>query len=258
MKVSNKCVVCNSTDVSISTAILAPFVAERIFNWQPVQLAAGDNTIVVAYPVCNSIACRECGFIFCDMRFDDEELSNLYINYRDETYTAIREKHEPNYRELNAICSGGVSYIPEVEQFIGIIPRNVLDWGGNDGTNTPFKDAQIHIYDIGAVVPKFGVKVDVPLPPYDLIVCCSVLEHVSYPRDILTEIKKTMDSNTLLYVEVPLEGADSHIWHEHINIFNESSLSRLLVECGFEIVAEKSIPAPDFPSVKMRMVVCRA
>jgi hypothetical protein len=67
-----------------------------------------------------------------------------------------------------------------------------------------------------------------------------------------------MTAGTLFYVEVPLEGVDYHVWHEHINIFNEASLTRLLQECGFVIVAEKSIPAPDFPRVTMRMVVCHA
>ena len=257
MKVSSVCVVCGSKNINLSSAILAPFVADRVFNWMPVPLNVGGEK-AMAFPVCNSITCNECGFIFCDMRFDDDELARLYVNYRDENYVKTREKHEPDYRSLNTTCTGGVTYLSQVEELIGIHPKKLLDWGGNDGTNTPFKDAEIHIYDIGAVVPKYGKKVDAPLPPYDLIVCCSVLEHVSYPRNVLNEIKKVMRPDTLFYVEVPLEGADSHVWHEHINLYNERSLNRLLFECGFEIVRARSIPAPDFPSVIMRMVVCHA
>src|SRR5512139_1759672 len=227
---------------------MAPFVAHRIFNWTPIMLQANSGKEFLSWPICNSVKCKACGFLFCDMRFDDDEMKRLYLNYRDEIYTALREAYEPGYRKLNGELEDEViNYFDKVESFIlasAPRPRRVLDWGGNNGLNTPFKDAKIDIYDIGDKPPLFGKRVMQPEPPYDLIVCSNVLEHTPYPRQMVDEIRAYMDSNTALYIEVPKENPDYAAWHEHINRFNEQSLAKFIDVCGLEMLDFELIPPP--------------
>ena len=84
---------------------------------------------------------------------------------------------------------------------------------------------------------------------YDLIVCSNVLEHIPYPAEILGDIKACMDSDTILYLEVPLEEImrdpfdgfyrNKRHWHEHINFFSEIALRRLIAACGLDVVGYK-------------------
>ena len=80
---------------------------------------------------------------------------------------------------------------------------------------------------------------------YKLIVCSNVLEHVPYPSDLLSDITKSMDKESILYIEVPLENVvmnnkrDLHLlkkhWHEHINFYSEKSLYSLVQNVGLEV-----------------------
>ena len=80
---------------------------------------------------------------------------------------------------------------------------------------------------------------------YRLIICSNVLEHVPYPSDLLFDIVNTMDGESILYVEVPLENVvlnnqgNLHLhkkhWHEHINFYSEKSLQHLADNVGLEI-----------------------
>src|SRR5574341_358387 len=154
MKVATHCVVCGSPSLTFTPASISPFVTQRIYNWTPiiVRFNTETNDSFLAFPICGKLTCQDCGFIFCDMRFDDAEMARLYENYRDERYVEMREKYEPGYGKLNAELDGEtVDYFDVIEQFIldalPARPHRVLDWGGGNGINTPFKDADIDIYE---------------------------------------------------------------------------------------------------------------
>ena len=106
------------------------------------------------------------------------------------------------------------------------------------------------IYDISTKDVIDGAKIvnkdEAFSKKYKLIVCSNVLEHVPYPSDLLFDILNTMDKDSILYIEVPLEDIifnnekDSHLrkkhWHEHINFYSEKSLKRLVENVMLEIV----------------------
>ena len=159
-----------------------PFIAHRVFNWRPVEIDAswGLNTIKPghAYSICNSLQCRQCGHLFLDIRFNDDEMGNLYKDYRGETYTELRELYEPGYRMRNKQLNDGIDYRPQVEAWlrphIGT-PATVLDWGGDTGNNTPFvgEAGLVHIFDISNKATLPGTlrvsREDVALHSYDLM-----------------------------------------------------------------------------------------
>jgi SAM-dependent methyltransferase len=257
------CVCCGSDQFIRSPAILMPFIAQRIYGWEPALIDESWELRTIpqgiAYPLCNSLLCEQCGLLFLDIRFSDNELARLYRNYRDEVYIQLREHYEPGYRKRNKEILHGINYMQDIEAFLRQhLPTtlSILDWGGDTGVNTPFKgnpSNAIHIYDISGVealgrFPKVS-KQSAAQNSYDLIVCSNVLEHVPYPHRLLGEIKAIMRPKTILYLEVPFENllkkyeggvnlvTKKRHWHEHINFFSRNSLEVLVSEAGLSLLS---------------------
>jgi SAM-dependent methyltransferase len=238
-----------------------PFVANRVFGWEPVAITAASGLRDLlpghAYSVCNTLGCTACGLVFLDMRFDDDEMAALYADYRGPEYCRKRERFEPGYSARNAILNEGSTYIPSIEAILEAhVPERprVLDWGGDTGLNTPFRQraAVLDIYDISGKPPVSGVRLVSPEQArdesYDLVVCIQVLEHVPDPRAIVAEMASVMRRGTLLYIEVPHEPLmrepgelqervmrKCH-WHEHVNFFSTVSFSAVLASSGLTLI----------------------
>lgn len=259
-RIASRCVCCDSVRLQASPAVLMPFIADRVFGWKPVRIDAswGLKTIPegMAYTVCNTLYCEDCGLVFLDIRFSDAELARLYHDYRGASYTRLREHYEPNYTVRNDALNQSIDYLPGIEAWLLAhmpSPCRVLDWGGDDGHNTPFRGQAelVHVFEISDKPMLDGVtRVERHAfhgEGYDLIVCSNVLEHVPYPEHILRDIAQVMRPGTRLYLEVPFESlmqqdlASPHLhkrhWHEHINFFSQTSLVKLLTHCGFTVQA---------------------
>lgn len=260
MDIATRCICCDGPHLGPSPAVLMPFVAKRVFNWEPVEITPDwgfrDLQSGHAYSVCNTLRCEQCGVAFLDMRFNDAEMASLYRNYRDEIYTSTRERFEPDYRARNEQLVAGSNYIPQVEAFLlrhMPAPRRSLDWGGDTGRNTPFAGALTthHVYDISdkpAIdgAERIGAEALTP-GAYDLIVCSNVLEHVPWPAETVRSLAELMTADTWLYLEVPFEDVmRAHVldgtplvkrhWHEHINFFTPAALTAMLQRIGLRVI----------------------
>lgn len=261
MKISHTCVACHGAHLRRRPAVLMPFIAARVFGWQPTRVTAEwgirDLKEGHAYSLCATLMCVDCGMMFLDMRFDDEEMKALYNDYRGPAYTELRSRFEPGYAALNAMLCEGGDYVSEVEAFIRqqlpMARPSVLDWGGDTGANTPLRAvAKRHdVYDISQrpLVPgaKRVAREDIKPGAYDLVVLANVLEHVSSPAETLGLAVQAMDQNTLLYVEAPHEDVirlhntqDERLalkrhWHEHINFFTDGAMKALLQNAGLAV-----------------------
>lgn len=266
MKIVNHCIICEASSIKKSGAILMPFIADRIFNWKPFVIKRKFNFTTIkngqVYSICNSIYCNDCHFLFLDIRFDEEEIAKLYLDYRGKAYVNLREKYEPGYKKINSKLSLKLDYLSKIENFILkniSYPKTLLDWGGNTGLNTPFRgksDVLKSIYDIsGNNVLDNIVKIHEisNLKKYDLITCMHIFEHVPYPLQELNKLKKFINKNGHIYIEVPFEQLmkkkisgnkmlemKKH-WHEHINFFSETSLVSLLYKAGFKNIVTDTL-----------------
>jgi len=263
METSKICPCCDSSEISKSPGILMPFMAKMIFDYDVYNLnndwnLYGFEDSKIYFP-CKSVQCQACGFLFSDIRFDDEELENLYRYYRQEKYLETREFYEPGYLIKNNYIHQNMNYVKEVENFLDFVEEktNILDWGGDEGKNTPFhsESKNIFIYEISDKELSTKCKKinynELKNHEYNIIVCSNVLEHISYPKNLLNEIKKFMNEDTILYIEVPCEkliydnpnSFDLHEnkkhWHEHINFYSYLSLQKLIDSCGYSIVRNK-------------------
>lgn len=260
--VPTSCPCCGSGLIKKSPAILMPFVASRVFDWEPTIIDESwglrDVPNGLAYPLCSSSYCVDCRFLFLDIRFTDDQMAMLYNGYRGETYVKQRAFFEPGYVKRNLELDATDDEKANIECFVEpFLSRqiSVLDWGGGDGSSTPFveKFKYSYVYDISGVDVVPGCisisKLKCPLNRYDLVICSNVLEHVPDPYSTLTEIKSVLDDDSILYVDVPFESllrdsdVDSHLrkrhWHEHINFFSEESLDRLFARVGFSVLNKK-------------------
>lgn len=261
MNIAERCICCAGDRLRSSPAVLMPFVAHRVFGWEPVEItqAWGMQTLRLgmAYPLCNSVQCEACGALFLDMRFSDAEMDRLYSGYRGPEYTAQRERFEPGYASRNSLLMERAAYLPQVEAIIAPHlsgPPHVLDWGGDTGLNTPFRDsaASVSVFDISGLTMAEGVtamdRAGLAGADFDLVVCSNVLEHVPRPAGLLDDIGAVMTPRTLLYLEIPLEAhvaenpgvanlaAGKKHWHEHVNFFTEPALRALITRSGLVVV----------------------
>ena len=261
VNIADDCICCASRALSVSPAILMPFVAKRVLGHDPIRISPDwglrDLTPGTSYTPCNSLQCQACGTLFLDYRFTDEQMHALYQGYRDEAYTQQRDHYEPGYAATVA-CNylRRHAYIADVETLLApYLPRRprVLDWGGGDGANTPFLGrADIYVHDISgvAVVPgATGIQTDqIRQFEYDLVSCCQVLEHAPSPLGLIGDIVPLLAERTLLYLEVPHEqlvrehpaslelASLKRHWHEHVNFFTEAGLHRLLDRAGLQLM----------------------
>lgn len=266
-RVALQCVCCGNEQLLRSPAVLMPFVSHRALGWAPAQIDAGWGLATIpqgmAYCVCNTLHCVQCQFLFLDIRFSDREMARLYDGYYGEAYEDLREHYEPGFRERNQTLKAPSRLIEITTSYIlqYIRPTSVLDWGGGDGTNTPFKGeaGQVDVFDIDRKATVAGTRSvsseDVRACAYDLIVSRHVLEHVPYPSDTLGAIRQCMGNDTLLYVELPhealmvdnpgLTAEQKRHWHEHINFFSATALHSLFSSCGFTVLDITSTAIPD-------------
>jgi len=211
-------------------------------------------------------------------------MSSLYRNYRSEEYWRMRHASEPWYTEkFNVDLASDKSYeirraklAPILRKHIGNRKINrILDYGGDRGDLVVglFEDAEAFVYDISGIPAAVGVTAtsDPVACKADLIINSNVLEHVGFPRIVMSEIFKAAPNGELVFLEVPsefpfsltriarriaqagimsltrpalarhvLRPATFYMMHEHINYFTEESLTALMRTSGGSVIASGS------------------
>ena len=193
------CLACGCP-VETAPAVVAPFVAERMFFGHPpdVELAS----------------CPACGLAWFTPRPTDVELALFYLGYRDEHYQRQRQRHEAHY---TAAFNDSLNAPRATTPFAG----RVLDWGGYDGRNTPHAHER-YVYDPCGAEPVRGVKAWHG-EPVDLVLCCHVLEHLRDPVGELDYLRTLAP----VCVEVPAKRPTRAVMHEHLTFFTPRSLELL-------------------------------
>lgn len=281
MEIARRCIYCNHDTPEASPAIIMPFVAHRALGYALVEITHSwglrDIPVGTCQARCNTLHCPHCGGLFMDLRFGEAEMTALYEDYRGPIYTALRDQYEPGYQQRNKELSN-LSHTLSVEKLLhGKIPKSprVLDRGGDDGRNTPFRSTAscCHIVEISgkatlpgtlAVRPAEGLAYD-----YDLVVLSHILEHLPSPFSLLEVIAPLVHRGARLYIEVPYETLMAELafsgrtdstwqnkrhWHEHINFFSKTALSALIARAG--LVVEHFIERRDSPESTVLCALC--
>lgn len=267
------CVICDGPIRRRRRALVAPFLAKRIWNRRP---------------FCVDLAqCQSCGFLFYNPRLSDAEAARLYAGYRSEEYRLMRHASEPWYTPaFNAGLSSASSFkrrrgtLAEIlrPHLAGRKIQRVLDYGGDRGdlVNGLIEGAAAFVYDISGVAPVDGVAAaaDPAACRADLIINSNVLEHVGYPRRLVGDILSAAPPGGLVFLEAPCESpfgasrivrrvaqigimtllrpplvpyiarpASLYMMHEHINYFTGEILATLMQSCGSKVIASGDYPS---------------
>jgi len=255
------CVICNGPVRKVRKALVAPFLATRIWNRRPFCV--------------NLTACDACGFLFYNPRLDDDDLRRLYSGYRLPEYQEARRASEPWYTpRFNEDLASPALYkrrraalAPLLREHLkGHTIRRVLDHGGDRGDLVAglLDGAEAFVYDISGIPAAAGVTAvaDPAACRPDLIINSNVLEHVGFPLDLVRSILQSAGPG-LVFLEVPVEQpsglsrivrriaqagimslahpslapsilrpASLSMMHEHINYFTEHALTTLFRAAG--------------------------
>ena len=280
MEIARRCIYCGHDAPESSPAIVMPFVAHRALGYAPVEITGDwglrDVPVGQCQARCNTLHCPSCGGLFMDLRFGEPEMAALYADYRGPAYTALRERYESGYAKRNEAL-GQLSHTTEVETLLrGRLPERprILDWGGDDGRNTPFRATAdcCHIVEISGKETLPGTQ-SIPSASalagdYDLVVLSHVLEHLPSPFSLLEEISPLLQRGAYLYVEVPYEKLMGELdrsegrglwrnkrhWHEHINFFSKAALEALIARAG--LVVNQLAERQDSPESSVLCALC--
>lgn len=266
------CVICDGQIRKLKPALVAPFIASRIWKRDPFTI--------------DLVQCQSCGFVFYNPRPDDAELAREYVGYRSDEYLHMRRSFEPWYTaKFNADLASPSHYDSRRAKLAPIFRRHlqgraihrVLDHGGDHGDLMLglFGDAQLFLYDISGAAPAPGVTAvsDPASCRPDLILNSNVLEHVGFPRSLVQQIFDAAPAGSLVFLETPCENAlgprrilrrlaqipfmiaatprlaphilqpaTLYMMHEHINYYTEQSLTTLMQNCGGRLLASGFYP----------------
>jgi SAM-dependent methyltransferase len=264
---ASQCVICGSDIRRLKRALVAPFLARRIWGRPPFCV--------------DLVQCNACGFLFYNPRLDAAEEGRLYAGYRSEEYQRMRHASEPWYTvSFNAALASPGAFENRRRTLAAILRRHagereigrVLDYGGDRGDLVRWLigGAAAFVYDISGIPAVDGVTAttDPAACQADLIINSNVLEHVGFPRRLVEEILKAAPAGGMVFLEAPCESpfqpsrifrrvaqtgivslmrpslarsvarpAGLYMMHEHINYFTERSLAALMRSCGCAVIA---------------------
>lgn len=241
MIIIDRCVCCNGTNVEKHPVQMYQFVIDRMTD-----TTSNSPTTEVEY-----LHCLDCGYAGTTTRFSREEEFRYYKNYMKDEYINHRcaVEGEENrsvfsyystepYKEIRR--KSAASVLRTVLDFNQI--QSVLDYGGDTGEMIPVELAHASKYVTDVEVRDIGNGVKAVSSPeesglVDLVICGHTLEHVSYPMELVADMKRYIKPGGWLYIEVPKEVVGNHqsvtVVHEHINHYNHSSLKYILSASGF-------------------------
>lgn len=257
---------------------VAPFVLKRVFNMEQRSLSSSNSgkrflQQMVAGPqkVLSRIrrtgvmvemeACSSCSFVQTRHAFADESLSQLYRDYRSETYNRERIRYEPSYEKIaKEVGSGRKETETRIENLTAWLESRIeitdgfsmLDYGGSDGRFLPRLPGSKYVYEISDVEPVDGIvsiKDESDLGLYSYIQLAHILEHVPRPLELVRRVSQWLEPDGHLYIEVPEEFSQPAIdgmvagsfrgsipIHEHINLYRVRSVTKLLESAGLYAV----------------------
>ncbi len=200
------CPCCANGDLQSRPVILAPFIARYVFDREPRMLCIKS--------------CTNCGLVFFETRYNDQEIARLYDNYRGERYLTIRHRFEPWYtRKFNDDIGGHAGIGPRQEVYRRTLAAHadvevietVLDYAGDRGQMMAGGPGRSHyVFDISGVSPVEGVislsHGDALIgSEFDVVLLCGIVEHFAEPLIQVENVARFVRPGGLLYIEVPDE-----------------------------------------------------
>lgn len=206
MKQITSCPSCGECGVVVAQAIVAPWICELTNQSLPQASQLMD--------------CPGCGLSFFSLRYEDDDMEQLYSHYRGPEYVEVRRRWEPWYGEAvnSAFEPGSTATRARVKFLESALHvacgdrrwRLMVDVGGDAGQFFPTAGSGRRVLIDPSNKPlPLGVERSAQLADLgtrpDLVMIAHVLEHLPDPRSVLNEIRSVLADDGRLYVELPTD-----------------------------------------------------
>lgn len=261
MHLTSLCPACQSVNLDLQLTSFAPFISHLIMNYAPQKRSTGGGEPLLPVLLVNKATCKDCGFVFSEARPDTDDMKRIYKDYRGDRYSYLRNLYEPGYAEINPHIGHHVSEknnraIAVVNFLSDVVDlsdrKRILDYGGDKGQHIPAViSGDRFVYDVSGVETEPDVTrlTQIENQKFDFIMCCNVLEHLSYPAATVRKLRNVCDEDGVLFIDVPMEfkanGRMRDSFHEHINFFTIPALRKCVELSGFKVL-KTEIVSLDF------------
>jgi 2-polyprenyl-3-methyl-5-hydroxy-6-metoxy-1,4-benzoquinol methylase len=221
----------------------------------------GGSRIVFAFELgpYHIIKCRGCGFGWTEPLPSEEEIAQVYQElYKDcvdspdaeAISNAFKPERENAIRTISRLCPAWGNFLD-----VGCGLGEILDIARRYGFRTfgvelnASRAAEAakkgHNIQVGVFSPSTFEGVQ-----FDVVILSHIIEHLRNPEELICQVRERIRKNGLLYIATPnfggmicaIEGSryKSFTPPVHIAYFTRPSLKRLLENCGFCIVKERT------------------
>lgn len=267
------CVVCHGPLNQRRRALVAPFLAKQIWNRAPfcVNLVECRDCGFLFYNP--RLENEDLQRLYRNYRSDEyQKMRNASEAWYTQQFNYDLAS-PASYQKRRSILR------PILQQHLeGRTISTVLDYGGDRGDLVAglIDGAKAFVFDISGIPAAEGVTATTNPAECraDLVVNSNVLEHVGFPREHVEELFAASPDGGLIYMEVPAENpfessrllrrtaqiavmtltrpaiapqvarpASLYMMHEHINYWNERTLTTLVQVCGGTVHASGAYPS---------------
>lgn len=241
------CAVCGGTDFALAyPATSADPAADPALYYSSSRVLAGHLDIV---------RCRQCGLLMTNPRDDEATLARVYAALEDATYDVeddnrrrtaraflewIERFRPQRGRVLDVGCASGL--------FVAVADHAGWQVTGLEASSGASARARARCPRATFVT---GLLEDQHFAPasFDAITLWDVLEHVHSPRDAIRQVSEWLTPQGWLFLNVPDAGSwvarvMGRRWvlllREHLWYFSRATLTTLLAQQGFELMAARS------------------
>ena len=239
------CAVCGGTDFELlHRGALDPSLdAAAYFS---------SSRVSAAYP--DIVRCKACQMVMANPRDDEQTLARVYGEMTDEAYDGedvnrsfaaaehrrlVVAQHGPPARLLDMGCASGF--------FVAEASKAGFDVIGADASHWMIERAKARCPEAKFVTGTLeSLEFDAE---FEVITLWDVLEHVHSPREVIRRLHGWLKPGGILLMSMP--NAASFVaralgprWvlllREHLWYFSPDTISKLLPECGFELVCTET------------------
>jgi len=230
-------------------------------EWEAVKKYYRDNnedSIFLKIPETFSLVkCSSCGLVFVNPRLVSSVVNEFYNLYLSGKFSNYLPPYEPQFRSVvfESYIKILVSKCPKA--------RNILDIGCAYGSM--MKQAQIsgllacgiEISPVASECAKqygvvytgdaFNILKNI-IQRFDIITLIDSLEHLSNPIDVLQECFFRLNSNGIIFIEVPNLDCGIDEMSRHFYLFSESTLRASLEKVGFSNIELVNVGSSQYNS----------
>lgn len=209
--------------------------------------------------------CHACGFVFQDAAESQAANPDFYA----ETYRKIyQDSPEPTAKDLRQQSLRAVDQLNYLRQTGIPAPRRILDVGASSGLLLEHLRDGFHAEVVGvepgdayrAIAAGKGLRMAASLEQllaekparFDMVTLMHVLEHLNEPLKTLVLIReRLLENDGHLFVEVPNLYAHDSFELAHLGAFSRHSLTEMLRQAGYDVVASRAHGYPRSNTLKL-------